>query len=212
MASRLSLALPSLISGHQAAFIKGRPIHHQIAMAHELFQNLNSKIRGGSICLKLDITKAFDKLNLEYHFSTLKFFKFGGAWISLIKEWVCATRGSVLVNRIPQGFFGASCGLRQGDPLSPLFILAEELLSLHLQNLQSKRVIFPVSLIPYTPCHLLYADDILLFPRASKPSLLAIKNLLFKYQNLARQIFYMQTSQLHIGKHDRFHPQYSCCW
>lgn len=49
--------------------------------------------------MKRDITKAFDKLNPDYVFSTLKFFKFDGAWISLIKERVCTTRSSVPVNR-----------------------------------------------------------------------------------------------------------------
>eukprot|EP00268_Persea_americana_P009034 TRINITY_DN13562_c3_g1_i1.p1 TRINITY_DN13562_c3_g1~~TRINITY_DN13562_c3_g1_i1.p1 ORF type:complete len:192 (-),score=6.66 TRINITY_DN13562_c3_g1_i1:475-1050(-) len=67
LANRLS-KLPPLTSSHQAAFIKGMSIHHHIAMGHELYQKLNSKIKDGSICLKLDTTKAFDKLNWDFLF------------------------------------------------------------------------------------------------------------------------------------------------
>lgn len=62
LVTRLSRILPLLISKLQSTFIKGRSIHHHVALAHDLFQKLNSKISGGSVCLKLDISKAFDKL------------------------------------------------------------------------------------------------------------------------------------------------------
>lgn len=113
LVTRLSKILPSLISSHQAAFIKGRNIQHHSGLAFELYQKLNSKINKGSICLKLDISKAFDKLNWSFLFSALQFFNFSDAWISLIKECVCTTKCSVLLNRVPQGFFGSSCGLNR---------------------------------------------------------------------------------------------------
>ena len=43
MATRLSRLLPLLISNHQSAFVKGRSIHHHVALAHDLFQKLKSK-------------------------------------------------------------------------------------------------------------------------------------------------------------------------
>lgn len=44
------------------AFIKGHSIYEFIALSHELTQ-VEFEIESGSLCLKLDITKAFDKLN-----------------------------------------------------------------------------------------------------------------------------------------------------
>ncbi|KAK1301682.1 hypothetical protein QJS10_CPB12g00917 [Acorus calamus] len=61
MASRLQPLHPKLVSNHQSAFIKGRNIHHNILLAHELIRYLN---HGKSkACIKVDIKKAFDSVN-----------------------------------------------------------------------------------------------------------------------------------------------------
>ncbi|XXG84671.1 hypothetical protein AAC387_Pa10g2137 [Persea americana] len=170
-------------------------------MAFKLFHKLNSKINKGSLCLKLDISKAFDKLNWPFLFSALKFFHFSDAWISLIKECVCTSKGSVLLNRMPKGFFSSFCGLREGDPLSPyLFILAEEILSLYLHSLQNQGLFLPLSKVSSTPCHLLYAKDILIFMQGKASSVLILQDLLATYWSAAGQFFNLQKSQLLIGK------------
>lgn len=114
---------------------------------------------------------------------------------------ICTSRGSVLINNSPSGFFSSSCGLRQGDPLSPyLFILAEEILSLHIKLLKSSGKIEPISPVPSTPCHLLYADDILLFLKARKAGLRHIYGLLLMYQSSSGLNFNLQKSSLYLGK------------
>ena len=201
LATRLSSILPSLVSRHQSAFVKGRTIHHHVALAHDLFQKLNSKISGGSVCLKLDITKVFDRLEWNFLFRALLFFNFSSGWINLIRELICTSKGSVLTNKSPCGFFASFCGLRQGDPLSPyLFILAEEILSLQIDGLKQLGKIVPISLVQSTPCHLLYADDILLFMKAYKRGLSIIKEILSKYQASSGQRFNLQKSKLFLGK------------
>lgn len=138
------------------------------------------KIKGSSICMQLDITKSFDKLQWPFLLKALQFSKFLEVWI---KELIITSRGSVLINRSPSGFFPSSCELRQGDHLSPyLFILAEEILNLNIQELQSKGIISPVSQVPNTPCLLLYADGLMLFLRASLRSIHCIKHLLARYE------------------------------
>lgn len=87
-------------------------------MSSELYKTLNSKIQGGSLCLNLDISKAFDNFNWPFLFQALKLLNFSVTFISLIKECFSTTMDSVLVNCIHQGLFPSSCGLRQGDTLS----------------------------------------------------------------------------------------------
>lgn len=92
--------------------MKGRSIHEHVALAHELFQKLRTKVSDGAICMKLDISKAFDKLHWSFLFKALDFFKFPPRWINWIEELICTFRGSILINKSPCGFFGTSCGLR----------------------------------------------------------------------------------------------------
>lgn len=201
LATRLSSILPSLISRHQSAFVKGRTIHHHVALVHDLFQKLNSKISGGSVCLKIDTTKAFDTLEWNFLFRALLFFNFSFGWINLIRELICTSKGSVLINKSPCGFFSSSCGLRQGDPLSLyLFILAEEILNLQIEGLKQLGKIVPISSVQSTPCHLPNVDDILLFMKAYKRGLSNIKEILSKYQASSGQEFNLQKSQLFLGK------------
>lgn len=153
-----------------------------MALAHELFHQLKSKIRGDLVGLKLDISRAFDKLQWNFLFRALQFFKFSSKWIGIMKELVCSNKGSMLINTSPIGFFSSSCGLRQGDPLSPyLFILTEELLSINLDGLRLKTPIFPISIVSFTSCHLLYAYDILVFLKTHKTGLQRLQGLLRLY-------------------------------
>eukprot|EP00268_Persea_americana_P006028 TRINITY_DN12116_c1_g1_i1.p1 TRINITY_DN12116_c1_g1~~TRINITY_DN12116_c1_g1_i1.p1 ORF type:complete len:244 (+),score=18.26 TRINITY_DN12116_c1_g1_i1:1906-2637(+) len=188
--------LPSLISSHQAALIKGRTIQNYTTMTFELYKTLNFKIQGGSLCPNPDISKAFDKLNWPFLFQALKLLNFSVTWISLIQECISTTTDSVLVNCIHQGLFPSSCGLRQGDTLSHYsFILEEEIPSHHIQNLQSQGIIHTLSKISSAPCHLLYVDDA------------RVKT--FLYQVSSCQTISFLKSQFQISKKDLLHPRYA---
>ena len=74
------------------------------------------------------------------------------------------------------GFFKNSRGLRQGDPISPSLIIAEEVLSRGLSRLFSHNLVgyyrHGRGQIPIT--HLLFADDTLIFLNVSKKNLCKI--------------------------------------
>ena len=77
---------------------------------------------------------------------------------------------SVLVNSNPTGYILPSRRLRQGDPLSPyLFLFCAEGLTALLRKAETNGIIRGVTASRGGPCisHLLYADDSLLFFRAS---------------------------------------------
>ncbi|XP_058070907.1 uncharacterized protein LOC131219939 [Magnolia sinica] len=63
IASRLSEVLPYLISLEQGTFIQGRSLAGNIALSQELVNEIDRKVRGGNIILKLDMEKAYDRLD-----------------------------------------------------------------------------------------------------------------------------------------------------
>lgn len=72
----------------------------------------------GILC-KLEIEKAYDHLNWEYMWGTLRRIGFGYTWIKWMMFCMSAVKFSVLTNGSPTGFFSLERGLRQGD----LFLL-----------------------------------------------------------------------------------------
>ncbi|XP_058073273.1 uncharacterized protein LOC131221988 [Magnolia sinica] len=86
LATRLRLLLPNIISLEQGAFISGRPIIENIALAQELVRNLNRKVRGGNLMLKLDLEKAYDRVDWTFLKGVLKCFDFDEASIALLES------------------------------------------------------------------------------------------------------------------------------
>ena len=72
----------------------------------------------GVLC-KLDIEKAYDHVNWDFLLHMMRICSFGERWCKWIVYCVLLVRFSVLANVIPVGIFNSSCGLRQGDLLSP---------------------------------------------------------------------------------------------
>ncbi|XP_058071134.1 uncharacterized protein LOC131220189 [Magnolia sinica] len=76
IATKLSYILPSLISLEQGAFIQGRAITDHVALAPELFRDINRKSWGSNIVMKVDMENAYDKLDWGFLKKVLSQFGF----------------------------------------------------------------------------------------------------------------------------------------
>ncbi|KAK1301698.1 hypothetical protein QJS10_CPB12g00661 [Acorus calamus] len=102
LAQRLQKVLPTLISLHQSAFIKGRNIHHNVLLARELVKYLTHAGRSRA-CIKIDLRKAFDSVRWSYLHQVLKGFHFSDKWIMLCWECISTATFSILLNGSPAG-------------------------------------------------------------------------------------------------------------
>lgn len=76
------------------------------------------KEKGGVIGVKIDLEKAYDRIEWDFLRRVLYFFNFPRQWVKLVMECMCASRVWILVNRSQMDVIEPSRGLKQGDPLS----------------------------------------------------------------------------------------------
>eukprot|EP00253_Pinus_taeda_P009631 PITA_09631 len=165
IAKRLKPLLDNLISAEQTGFVEGRQILDGLVVTQEVIHSLKVKKQKGMM-IKLDLSKAYDRLNWKYLETVLDRFGFHQRWIAWIHNLISSPHFSVLVNGSPSKTFNASRGIRQGDPLSPfLFILAAEGLGHFIKQEQTANRIKGLQIwgnnLPLT--HQQFVDDIMLF-------------------------------------------------
>ena len=123
------------------------------------------------MAIKLDLQKAYDKVNWKFIQAILLHFGFNDTFTNWIISCISLVSFEVFVNGGKIASFKFSHGLRKGDPLSPyLFILGQEVLSRLLDyKLRSKNISdIKTSISGPTITHVMYADDIVLFTKATR--------------------------------------------
>lgn len=124
LANRLSLLLPRIINEEQFGFIKDRQTHESIAQPHEMVY-LDTKMKGGNIIFKFDMSKAYDRLKWRFLLKMLRAMGFSPFVQDFIFRTLHNIWYSVSINGVLSLQFLSSGGVRQGNPLSPLlFVMA----------------------------------------------------------------------------------------
>ena len=144
LANHLKIVLPNDIFDPQSAFVLGRLITDNTTVAFEMLHRMWNRRRGkvGHIAVKLDISKAYDRVEWEFLKKIMLRLGLLEQWVDLAMEMVCTTTYSILINGEPKGFITPSRGIHQGDPLSLyLFLLcAGGLSSMLLKAIETQQL------------------------------------------------------------------------
>ena len=187
LANRLKKILPNIISKHQSAFTKNRLISDNILVPFETLHSMKKHKTGktGYIAVKLDMSKAYDRVEWAFLEEIMRKLGFEERWITLMMAFVKLVSNLILVNGELKGLIRPSRGIHQGDPLSPsLFLLCTEGLHSLIAKAANEDSIRGFSLCKMSPrlTHLLFADDSLLFCRANKHDSLKVLEILATYE------------------------------
>jgi hypothetical protein len=212
LANRLKKILPQIISESQSAFVPGRLISDNILIAFETLHHMQH-MKGnqqGYMALKLDMSKTYDRVEWAFLENIMLKMGFNISWVSMIMECVRTVSYSVLINGEPRGFFHPTRGLRQGDPISPYFFLlcAEGLNALLVKTAMSKSI-QGISISRGGPklTHLFFADDSVLFCRASLQECHAIQEVLRIYERASGQQINQDKTTLFFSASTRVETQ-----
>ncbi|XP_016482447.2 uncharacterized protein LOC107803276 [Nicotiana tabacum] len=183
-------------------FIKGRSIVENILLTNEIITDIRLRTKAvPNVVLKLDMTKAYDRLSWLFMTKVLRKMGFEERIIGIVFRIVSNNWYSILMNEQPYGFFKSTRGVKQGDPLSPtLFILSAEALSRALNSLHQNLYFCDFGLSKWSPKinHLSYADDRIIFSSFDAMSLKLIMEVLRAYETTSGQLINKAKSAVYL--------------
>ncbi|BFG41163.1 hypothetical protein CerSpe_274360 [Prunus speciosa] len=191
LVARLRPCKANLVSPNQVSFVPRRQIVDNIVVAQEMLHKFKiSKGRKGFIAWKIDLSKAYDRLSWDFIREVL--------W----EVGIRAVRYKAILNGELTDTLFPKCGIRQGDPLSPyLFVLCMEKLSHIIQQSVQDKAWKPVQICQSGPfiSHLFFADDLILFGKASVNQAIVMKNCLDGFCRLSGQKVSFEKSMIYVS-------------
>lgn len=171
LVNRIKPFLDKIISPFQGSFVPGRNIQDNNIIAKEMFHSMGRmKGRKKFVAIKIDLEKAYDRLNWNFIHHCLSSLGIDNHFISIIMSCISSSSFKVLWNGEKSEYFNPSRGIRQGDPLSSyIFVSCMDYLSHIIADHVIEGSWKPMRAGRLGPIisHLIFADDLLLFVEAS---------------------------------------------
>jgi hypothetical protein len=197
----LKAALAEVIGPSQSAFLPGRQISDAIHLTQELMHNYHLNTGPARCALKIDLKKAFDTVSWEYILAGLTAIGIPQSMINWINTCLSTAHYTISINGESHGFFKATRGIRQGDPLSPyLFVLAMEGLGgiLH-KAAQQTTFRHHWRCKPTNITHVCFADDLMLFCHADIGSIGVLRSSLDSFTKLSGLTINFAKSSMYLS-------------
>jgi hypothetical protein len=204
MVERLKDHIPKLVSPFQAGFVPGRNIHENIIVAQEMIHSMyHMKGKKAYFAIKVDLAKAYDKLNWEFIWRILKEIGIPQKMMNVIMHSVTSVETNVKWNGARADFFRPQRGIRQGDPISPyLFVLCIDKLShliMHAVETGEWKAIKAGRNGPVIS-HLMFADDLLLFGEATECQISCVCKILDPFCRMSGQQVSQDKTSIYFSK------------
>lgn len=118
--NRLKLILSPVISPTQSVFVPGRLISDNYLVVAEVAHYMHKRSLGvnGFMALKLDISKAYDRVEWKFLEAMVHHMGFSDGWIHTVMLCITTVTYFFKLNGVSVGYVHPERGIRQGDPLS----------------------------------------------------------------------------------------------
>ena len=132
-----------------------------------MIHHINKLKDKNHIIISIDAEKSFDKIQHRFMIKTLQKMGIEGTYISIVKAIYDKTTANIILNGEKLKPFPLRSGTTQGCPLSPLSlnIVLEVLATANREEKEIKGIQIRKEEIRLS----LFADDMILYPKGSKP-------------------------------------------
>jgi hypothetical protein len=208
LANRLKVFLHDIIYPNQSAFVPGRLITDHVLVAYEMTHYLQNKRRGeeGYCALKLDMSKAYDRVEWDFVEIMLRQLGFDEALVEILMRCVRSVKYRIKINGELTQVITPQRGLHQGDPLSPyLFLICAEGFSSLLHHAKRNDMIKGIRICNGAPSvsHLLFVDDSLILMKATSSNASCLRDVLDLYEACSGQQINKEKSSIMFSKNTK---------
>lgn len=182
------LGMVKVLIVQDCIFITRRVIEDNMLVAQELVHLIyHSKSKVGDLMFKIDLEKAYNRVDWDFLASSLNDFGFLERIIHLIIHCVAYLAFSLLQNGNKCPSFNLQKAKRQGDPLSPyIFVICMEKFSFLINERAQSNSWKPLKCSRHGPniSLLFFVNDVLLFSKASPSLVNIVIEIIKEYCNL----------------------------